>query len=282
MSTDRLEESSANHSASPRLMVLAGDSAAGHYYVHKLEQNFDLTAVVWQQPNRLRTLKMVFRRARRLGWFYPLDRILLGVYARCTMRRAARASAAWREEQSACDYQPRCPQLRVNSINEEAVVTALQHYRPDLVLVWGTSIIRRPVLQFAACFVNVHAGITPMYRGAHGGFWAAFNDDQSHLGITLHRVDEGIDTGRILQQALVKFDPASDNLLTLAAKQTVAGAQTAVQWLQDHRADFASDPGVLAQPVGKSKLYYSPGFRDYRRFERQVRLRLKQAHSSAL
>ncbi|HTQ38478.1 MAG TPA: formyl transferase [Pirellulales bacterium] len=196
--------------------------------------------------------------------------MLLGIYARCAMRPAAQASDAWREEQSARNYQPRCPQLAVTSINDEAVVGLLQQSRPDLVLVWGTSIIRRTVLQAAGCFVNVHAGITPLYRGAHGAFWAAMNNDQAHLGITLHRVDEGIDTGRILQQTLVSFDPANDNLLTLAAKQTVAGAQTAIQWLLEHRLDFATDPGV-APPQGKSKLYYSPGFSDYRRFERLMR-----------
>ena len=41
----------------------------------------------------------------------------------------------------------------------------------------------------------MHAGITPQYRGVHGGYWAVVNNDPEHCGVTIHFVDKGIDTG---------------------------------------------------------------------------------------
>jgi methionyl-tRNA formyltransferase len=45
---------------------------------------------------------------------------------------------------------------------------------------------------------GVHAGITPRYRGTHGGYWVLLNNDPGHCGVTIHLVDPGIDTGSIV------------------------------------------------------------------------------------
>jgi folate-dependent phosphoribosylglycinamide formyltransferase PurN len=52
-------------------------------------------------------------------------------------------------------------------------------------------------------FVNIHVGITPKYRGVHGTYWALVNNDVENSGVTVHFVDEGIDTGNIINQAIV-------------------------------------------------------------------------------
>src|SRR5438093_9923670 len=46
------------------------------------------------------------------------------------------------------------------------------------VVVNGTRIISEAVLTASdAVFINMHAGITPKYRGVHGGYWALYNGD---------------------------------------------------------------------------------------------------------
>ena len=49
--------------------------------------------------------------------------------------------------------------------------------------------------------INMHAGITPRYRGVHGGYWALAEQHPEWVGTTVHLVDPGIDTGGILAQA---------------------------------------------------------------------------------
>ena len=155
--------------------------------------------------------------------------------------------------------------LRVESINDPSVIALLQQTRPELVVVLGTSIIKDPVLAAAPCFVNLHAGITPIYRGAHGQFWAVHNRDFDNVGVTLHFVDKGIDTGAIVKQGRFLFDPANDNLLTLLAKSSVTGAELILDWIHENRANFRASPTLT--PPGPSHLHYSPGLSDYRRFE---------------
>lgn len=78
----------------------------------------------------------------------------------------------------------------------------------------GTRIIGQKTLRSVdAIFVNMHAGITPAFRGAHGGYWAMAQGRPDLAGTTVHLVDEGIDTGKILDQRV--FQPnESDNFST--------------------------------------------------------------------
>ena len=52
--------------------------------------------------------------------------------------------------------------------------------------------------------INLHISYLPFNRGAHPNFWSFYDNTQS--GVTIHLVDEGIDTGPILLQKEVKFN----------------------------------------------------------------------------
>ena len=51
--------------------------------------------------------------------------------------------------------------------------------------------------------INLHISYLPWNRGAHPNFWAFY--DNTPIGLTIHLIDEGIDTGPILFQKKVKF-----------------------------------------------------------------------------
>jgi hypothetical protein len=246
-----------------------GPSAGSQYVFSRLAAEVELVAVVRQERPRHEVLRAVFRRGKKLRRGYWLDRLLLGAYTKLRLKRQAQACPEYRDVRAAESFEPGCPVQRVASINDPSVIDVLQESRPELVVVLGTSILKEPVLAAAPCFVNLHAGITPMYRGAHGQFWAVLNRDFDNVGVTLHFVDKGIDTGAILKQGRFEFDPATDNLLTLLAKSSVAGANLLRDWIHDNRKNFRASPTLT--PPGKSRLYYSPGLSDYRRFEQVAR-----------
>ena len=91
--------------------------------------------------------------------------------------------------------------------------------------------------------------------------------DFANVGVTIHRVDRGIDTGEILRQVTIELEPRSDNLITLEAKQAVAGANALAEWIARNEPPFAGCPPA-APPSGESRFYNSPGLRDYRRFQK--------------
>ena len=250
----------------PRVAVLMGTSAGSQYVFSRLAPEVDLVAVVRQERPRREVFNAVFRRSKKVRRGYWLDRLLLGAYTKLHLKRRALLCPEYRDVHAAGSFATDVPVHCVESINDPWVIEVLQQTTPDLVVVLGTSIIKEPVLAAAPCFVNLHAGITPLYRGSHGQFWAVLNRDFDNIGTTLHFVDKGIDTGTILKQGRFQFDPATDNLLTLLAKSSVTGAKLLLDWMHDNRADFRASP-KLTPPTGPSQLHYSPGLSDYRRFE---------------
>lgn len=68
--------------------------------------------------------------------------------------------------------------LFVPSINDPKVREFVSQVKPDAIVVNGTRIIGKKLLNAVdSPMVNIHVGITPKYRGVHGGYWALVNDD---------------------------------------------------------------------------------------------------------
>lgn len=78
---------------------------------------------------------------------------------------------------------------------------ALTGYRPDLVVVYGWNWIMPPEVLALPTHgvVNIHPSLLPRYRGPNP-VGAAIRNGESHIGVTVHRMDEGVDTGNILVQ----------------------------------------------------------------------------------
>ena len=51
--------------------------------------------------------------------------------------------------------------------------------------------------------INLHIGYLPYNRGAHPNFWSFIENTPS--GVSIHEVDEGIDTGKIVDQKMIDF-----------------------------------------------------------------------------
>jgi hypothetical protein len=87
----------------------------------------------------------------------------------------------------------------VPHINHPDVVKLARELRPDLICVFGTSLIRGDLLREGRLgIVNLHGGLSPEYRGADCTFWALYNGEPDKVGCTLHYIDAGIDTGRLI------------------------------------------------------------------------------------
>jgi hypothetical protein len=69
--------------------------------------------------------------------------------------------------------------------------------------------------------INIHCGLTPKYRGVHGGYWALAQDDRAMCGVTIHLVSPGVDTGDILAQRTIE-PTSADNFATYPHLQLAA------------------------------------------------------------
>ena len=69
-----------------------------------------------------------------------------------------------------------------------------------------------------AC-LNIHYGIAPNYRGEHSLFWPLSLGDYQNIGITIHHIAEGIDTGSPLARGFPQLDD-SDTEKSISLKCT--------------------------------------------------------------
>ena len=206
-----------------KITVLAGQGASTaillNWLIHK---GYTDLAVILEAPTT--RLDLIRQRTRRLGWVRTLGQVAFMVSVLPLLR--FESAGRQRELLSLFELKDQMPALdqclKVQTINDDQVVDHLRSRAVDLVLVNGTRIIRAPVLRaMDAPIINTHVGITPHYRGVHGGYWSLWNNDRENFGVTLHCVDEGVDTGRILVKHKIAPEP-TDNFASYPLLQQAA------------------------------------------------------------
>ena len=86
-------------------------------------------------------------------------------------------------------------------INDEKLVQDIINKQPDLLVCYGSSLIRSKLLTvFEGRFLNVHLGLSPYYRGSGANIWPLINDEPDMVGATFMHINQGIDTGEIIHQ----------------------------------------------------------------------------------
>lgn len=108
--------------------------------------------------------------------------------------------------------------IKVDDVNEVTCINGLIQYNPDIIIIFGTAIIREPFLSTVKKPIyNIHTGILPKYRNVHSEFWAYKNKDFENIGVTIIRLDKGVDSGAIALQRTVHFTK-NDTLFSLRLK----------------------------------------------------------------
>jgi folate-dependent phosphoribosylglycinamide formyltransferase PurN len=200
--------------------------------VNGLAQHFGDIAVLKEEPEP--KMLIVRRRARLIGWAEALGQAAFGIVQKLIARRsAARLAAIWETHALDPRRAPAIAWREIGSVNSEACRAALREIDPDVVAVYGTRILKRDTLgAVRAPFINYHAGINPKYRGQNGAYWARSNRDPAHAGVTVHLVDEGVDTGRVLYQARTLFAP-DDNITTYQHRQMADALPLVIRAVED-------------------------------------------------
>lgn len=92
------------------------------------------------------------------------------------------------------------------TINDDEVTNRIYSYHPDILVCYGSSIIKSTLLKdYANKFLNVHLGLSPYYRGSGTNVWPLINKEPHMVGATFMYMNEGIDTGKIIHQIRAQF-----------------------------------------------------------------------------
>lgn len=122
---------------------------------------------------------------------------------------------------------PEVPILSIpnKEINSATVFQWIRERVPDTVILYGTSIIRLPLLDhFRDRIINIHLGLSPYYRGSGTNFWPLVHGEPECVGATIHLAIQKVDAGAILHQ-LRSSCTSADRAHAIGTKTIVAAAE---------------------------------------------------------
>ncbi|HEX5398770.1 MAG TPA: methionyl-tRNA formyltransferase [Verrucomicrobiae bacterium] len=126
------------------------------------------------------------------------------------------------------------PVLQPSRARDEQFIAQLHGLQPDLIVVAAYGQILPPAILDLPKFgcLNVHTSLLPKYRGAAPIQWAIAKGE-TETGVTIMRMDPGLDTGPILSQQRTLILPGDDSA-TLHDRLAQLGAKLLVETIPDY------------------------------------------------
>ncbi len=239
--------------------MLTGPAISSRFMYNGLAKDFEIHTVIRERPVPMKTIMK--NRAKKLGWFNVAGQIAFGVMILPILRNFSQKQKEKVIQKLGLNDAPIPNEklVEVASVNARETIELLQKINPDVVVVNGCRIVSKKVLSAVnAVFINTHEGITPRYRGIHGGYWALSRKDAENSGVTVHLVDKGVDTGGILYQAVIRPEK-KDNFTTYPYYQTAAGIPLMKKAIEDVAADSLKE----IAPQLESRIWYHPTLWQY-------------------
>ncbi|MBL8079796.1 MAG: methionyl-tRNA formyltransferase [Anaerolineales bacterium] len=145
------------------------------------------------------------------------------------------------------------PILQPEKLREPAAMTQLREWNPDLIVVAAFGqILKKDVLELPryGC-INVHASLLPRWRGA-APINAAILAGDEEIGVTIMKMDAGLDTGPMLSKSSIRHTP---DLTTGSAIQALSklGADLLIETLPDYLSGK-----LIPQPQPEDGSTYAP------------------------
>lgn len=243
-----------------KIVLFTTNGEWGNIMYTYLQKNYTLIGVVLDSAPRGWAMKMIKRRIKKLGMFKVFLQLIFqkGLVPLLHLEAKTRKVEILSEMKiiSLSNYNdPYLP----NTINDPLIIDYVNKLQPDIIMVCGTGIIKKHIIDgLKAPMINIHAGITPKYRGVHGGYWALAHNDAKNCGVTVHLIDPGIDTGGVISQRTI-IPNKNDNFCTYPLLQLVEG----LHCVQEAILAIETNTLKIKQSVSESKLYSHPTITTY-------------------
>jgi hypothetical protein len=173
------------------------------------------TVVIREPASRKR--RRIRREIERVGLWRFLDVLAFRVHYRLAR---AHTDQAWERRalerlRASFPERPQAPDIDVDSPNSGRAERFIRDCRPDLVIARCKTLIKEQVFSIPRLGTFVmHPGICPEYRNAHGCFWARATGDDGNIGMTVLRIDRGVDTGPVFGYFRIVPDPRESHVIT--------------------------------------------------------------------
>ena len=226
--------------------------------------------VLEEPPRRMR--QRVKREIKRVGLLRFLDVLAFRAYSKLFL---AKRDRAWEERtlnELCARFAPLGESTRVlhaPSPNAPEVEAFLREAACDLVIARCKTLLKPSVFSIpTAGTLVMHPGICPQYRNAHGCFWALARNDRANVGMTLLKIDRGVDTGPVYGFYRCPFDETTDSHHVIQHKVVFDNLDGLRDKLLDIHAGRATPLDTRGLPSGE---WGQPWLTAYLRYRRRAK-----------
>jgi methionyl-tRNA formyltransferase len=155
--------------------------------------------------------------------------------------------------------------IEQSDLNSRVFQQVIRQYDPDLFIsvaspvIFKEDLIEIPKLE---C-INIHNAPLPRYRGMFPSFWQLYHGE-TEAGITIHRINSGIDTGDIITQHYLTIEP-DETLNDLIVKTKREGAKLMIETIEAFRKGRVQ----YKKMKGEGSYFSFPTRKDVREFKRR-------------
>jgi folate-dependent phosphoribosylglycinamide formyltransferase PurN len=230
-----------------------------------------LAGIVKIHDSRDVKLRRLRRELARSGIIGVLDVLAFRLFY--WVRRASRDSVWAREalqrlQQTYAPVPASVAVINVNSPNSPQVEEFIRLACPDVTVALCKHMLRESIfaLPRSGTFV-FHPGICPEYRNAHGCFWALATGDLERVGLSVLKVDRGIDSGPVYGYFTSPIDETSDSHIVMQTRLVVENLERIWELLAS-----VMDGSALPLPVDgrSSRVWGQPRLSSYISWRRDL------------
>ena len=144
--------------------------------------------------------------------------------------------------------------IEVYSVNDKALVEYIKYLKPDLGISFGTGLIKPYIFNIPKWgTINIHRGCIDSYRGLDSDLWALYNKEFDKIDVTIHYIDENLDTGDIIMKKNISLDNIN-NIYSIRYYTTIIVTEMVMEILSRFKQENKKIEAIKQQTLGK---YYS-------------------------
>jgi hypothetical protein len=232
----------------------------------------DLAGIIVIREPKSRLWKRIRREISRIGIWRFADVLAFRAYSRIMIRSN---DERW-TDQTLRELQHRYPEIPSStrilvtpSPNSPETQGLLESVHPDIILARCKHLLSQRIFGQAKIGTFVmHPGICPEYRNAHGCFWALANRDTGNVGMTLLKIDAGVDTGPVYGYYRCDYDEVAESHNIIQARVVFDNLDA----LREKFGELTAGRATIIDTAGRnSRAWGQPWLSAYIRWKRAAR-----------
>jgi len=219
------------------VIILTSRGPRHSYFCREIAKHFDVRGIVVDDRYHFKDRLRTFLISNGYNPFTILKRVYLKkIILKYDRRDIETESKAFPAEKNGAEFPEGVPVLLSPDPNNEHSVRWIRDRSPDVIVAFGTRIIKDPVLRLARLgALNLHTGLSPYYRGGQCTFWALYHGDPDHVGVTVHHLNQKIDGGDIVFTARPEIVP-EDTVRSIECKLVKLATEGMIDAIRDMAA----------------------------------------------